>query len=115
MSAKLALKILFSGILLSMIVYTAWASTQQPVLLWRGMTLGPDRFWTIATMLDAYFGFLTFYAWVLFKEPGWLPRAVWFVAIMLLGTMAMSAYVLLQLMRLRPEEGVSHLLSSRNK
>ena len=114
MSTKTALKILFSCILLSLLLYTGWASTQQPVLHWSGLTAGPDRYWTIATLMDAYFGLLTFYAWVFYKESRWLPRIAWFIAIMLLGNMAMSAYVLLQLIRLRPEQAASHILASRN-
>jgi hypothetical protein len=43
-----------------------------------------------------------------------LPRIVWFVAIMLLGNMAMSVYVLRQLSRLRPGEDLAQLLASRN-
>ena len=114
MTTKSLLKTLFSMILISMIVYTAWASWQQPVTRWQGPTVGPDRFWTIATLLDAYFGFLTFYVWVCFKERRRGPRFGWFIAIMLLGNMAMSAYVLLQLMRLRPDQNAADLLSTRN-
>ena len=115
MSTKTALKILFSCILLSLLVYTAWASTRQPVLQWGGLTSGTDRYWTIATLMDAYFGFLTFYVWVFFKERRPLPRIAWFVAIMLLGNMAMSAYVLLQLLQLRPDQEASVILSARNR
>lgn len=114
MSAKLFLKVLFTCILLSMIGYTAWASMQQPVLQWRGMTQGVDRYWTIATLLDAYFGFTTFYVWVFFKERRWLARGVWLVAIMALGNMAMSVYVLIQLTRLRPDQSAAHILTSQN-
>jgi hypothetical protein len=66
-------------------------------------------------MLDAYCGFLTFYVWLLYKEPRWLPRIGWFVAIMLLGNMAMSVYVLYQLMRLRPDQNASDILMARNR
>lgn len=114
MSTKVTLKILFSCIFLSLLIYTAWASTQEPILQWGGLT-GPDRYWTIATLMDAYFGFLTFYVWVFFKESRWLPRIAWFVAIMLLGNIAMSAYVLLQLLRLRPDQGASVILTTRNR
>ena len=107
MSTKTILKVLFSSILLSLLVYTVWASTRQPVLQWSGLTSGTDRYWTIATLMDAYFGFLTFYVWVFFKEPRPLPRIAWFAAIMILGNMAMSAYVLLQLLRLRPDQDLS--------
>lgn len=114
MSSKTALKILFSGIFLSMLVYTGWAATRQPVQQWTGLTAGQDRYWTIATFMDAYFGFLTFYVWVLFKERRALPRVAWFVAIVLLGNMAMSAFVLWHLLRLRADAPVSDLLTTRS-
>ncbi len=113
MPSKTFLKILFSCIFLTMLVYTSWATTQQSLPRWGGLT-GIDRYWTIATLFDAYFGFLTFYVWLFYKEPGWAPRVLWFIAIMALGNMAMSAYVLLQLFRLRPEQDVSAILS-RNR
>jgi hypothetical protein len=115
MTSRTTLKLFFSGILAVMIVCTGWASSQQAVLDWGGLSGGPDRYWTWATLADAYCGFLTFYVWVLFKEPRWLPRIVWFVAIMLLGNMAMSTYVLYQLMRLRPEQPVSDILIARHR
>jgi hypothetical protein len=115
MSTKTTLKILFLSIFLSLLIYTVWASIQQPVLRWGGLTSGLDRYWTIATLMDAYFGFLTFYVWVFFKEPRHLPRIAWFIAIMLLGNMAMSAYILLQLLRLRPDQDVTSILSVRNR
>jgi hypothetical protein len=68
-----ALRILFSCILLSLLLYSAWAAVQQPVWQWGALT-GPDRYWNIA----------------------------------------MSAYVLLQLFRLRPEEPASGILTARN-
>ena len=115
MTTRTLLKLIFSAIFLTMLVYTSWASFQQPVMQWQGLTAGPDRYWTIATMLDAYFGFLTFYVWVCFKERRALPRVGWFVAIMAFGTMAMSAYVLWQLQRLGPDQDVSEILLSRRR
>lgn len=113
MSTKLALKLLFSGILLCMILVTGWASMRQSVFSWGGLS-GPDRYWTLATLSDAYFGFLTFYAWVFYKESRWLKRIIWFIAIMALGNMAMSAYVLLQLARLRTDRPAADILVARN-
>jgi hypothetical protein len=98
----------------SLFAYTSWASTQQAVWEWRGLVDEPDRWWTIATLIDAYYGFLTFYVWVFYKETRALPRVGWFVGIMLLGNMAMAAYVLLQLARLRDDEPASAILASRN-
>jgi Protein of unknown function (DUF1475) len=112
MSTKAALKLLFSGVLLCMILCTGYASLQQSMFKWGGLS-GPDRYWTVATLLDAYFGFLTFYVWVFYKEARWLKRILWFVAIMALGNMAMSAYLLLQLARLRPDQPASDILLAR--
>lgn len=109
MPSRVFLGCLFGCMLASLLGYTVWASTQQAVWDWQGITLGPDRWWTLATLIDAYYGFLTFYVWVWFKERGGMARLAWFVAIMLLGTMAMSAYMLLQLAKLRAGEPVSSI------
>jgi len=107
---KLALKILFAGILIYMIGMTTWVSLHKSILL------SPDEFrwvqspWAVATLFDAYFGFLTFYAWVFYKETSWVARLTWFVLIMGLGNMAMASYVLIQLFRLRPEQPASDIL-----
>jgi hypothetical protein len=107
------LKLLFSCIFLSLFLCSVWASIHQGVFAWGGLK-GPDRYWTIATLMDAYFGFLTFYVWVFYKEMRWLPRLLWLVAIMLLGNMAMSSYVLVQLARLRRNDAASSILAARN-
>jgi uncharacterized protein DUF1475 len=111
---KRALQILFAFILVSLTGWNVWVSTQQSVLDWGGLTTPPDNLWTIATLVDAYYGFLTFYVWVLWKETRALPRVLWFVAIMALGNIAMSVYVLRQLARLKPEDSMGVLLSARN-
>lgn len=111
---KRTLQILFTFILVSLTAYNLWVSTRQPVWEWGGLTTPPDNLWTIATLIDAYYGFFTFYAWVLWKEMRALPRVSWFVAIILLGNIAVSAYVLRQLARLKPADSMGTLLSARN-
>jgi hypothetical protein len=113
MTARVALTLLFGGILAAMLVITVTASLNQPLWQWGGLTAEPDRWWTWATLADAYFGFLTFYAWVFYKERDLAARVGWFVAIMLLGNIAMATYVLVQLARLRPGEPVARLLLRR--
>lgn len=113
MRPRTLLQLIFGFILLSLLAYTAWASLQQPLWKWQGLTAGADRWWTIATLIDAYYGFLTFYVWVWFKEPLAAAKALWFVAIMALGNMAMSAYVLLELARLRDDEPATAILLPR--
>ena len=111
---KRALQVLFAFILVSLTTYNLWVSTRQPVWEWGGLTSSPDNLWTIATLIDAYYGFITFYVWVLWKETRALPRVLRFVAIMLLGHIAMSVYVLRQLARLKPDDTMGALLSARN-
>jgi len=118
MTARTGLRLLFGFILVSLASYTSWASTQQAVWDWQGLVTPPDRWWTIATLIDAYYGFITFYVWVFYKERSVGGRIGWFVAIMLLGNMAMAAYVLRELDRgphrrrqraaLRGPDGVLH-------
>ena len=113
MTARTGLKMLFSFILVSLAAYTSWASTLQPVWEWQGLVNGPDRWWTIATLIDAYYGFITFYVWVFYKETRAIGRVAWFAAIMLLGNMAMAAYVLRELKRLSADQPVSAILLRR--
>lgn len=113
MHARAALRLLFGTILVTMIGVTTWASVRQPVWQWGGLTQPPDNGWTIATLCDAYFGFVTFYVWLAYKEQRWLPRIGWLIAILLLGNMAMSTYVLLQLRRLPEDAPIAALLTAR--
>jgi hypothetical protein len=113
MTAPTGLKMLFATIFAAMLVCTLVASSHQSLLHWTGLSGGADRYWTGATLLDAYCGFITFYVWVYYKESSAVVRLGWFVAIMLLGNMAMSAYVLKELARLRPGEPLSQLLLAR--
>jgi len=111
---KRRLQILFGSILATLAGFTALAGTRQSMFDWGGLTTPPDNLWTIATLIDAYYGFLTFYVWVLWKETRALPRVLWFAAIMALGNIAMSAYVLRQLARLQDTDSMATLLAARN-
>ncbi len=64
----------------------------------------------MATLHDAYFGFVPFYAWVFYNEQRVLMRILWFLLIMGLGNIAMSFYVLIQLFRLGPDEPAAAML-----
>ena len=69
--------------------------------------------WFFATLADAYFGFLWFWAWIAYKEGSNLARAVWLVLVLGLGNLAMAAYMLIQLRRLPPGAGAEALLLRR--
>ena len=105
---KLFLKLLFGAIFVWMTVMTIRTSLAVSLLeAWPSYTANP---WAVATLYDAYFGFLTFYVWVAYKEPKMWSRIVWFLLIMGLGNIAMSLYVLIQLQRLRQEEPAEAVL-----
>jgi drug/metabolite transporter (DMT)-like permease len=69
--------------------------------------------WFVATLFDAYFGFLWFWLWIAYKESSWLARIVWLILILLLGNMAMAAYMLLTLARLQDNAQMEDLLLRR--
>lgn len=96
------------AVVTTMCATTAWASLKEPI--WgipKKVTKDP---WFIATLLDAYLGFLTFYGWVHYKERRPATRLFWFASIMLGGNAAMSTYTLLQLMKLPEDASFSDLL-----
>lgn len=71
--------------------------------------------WFRVTLLDAYLGFLTVFIWIAWKERTLLRQSVWFVLVMTLGNMAISAYVLLQLAKLPTGSNLGEMLTMRNE
>ncbi len=102
------LRIFFSVILLAMLGVTIWASSS--VALWETPRAVATHPWFIATLFDTYFAFLTFYCWVAYKETSNLARVLWLVAILLLGNIAMAAYLLRQLFKLPADAKIEALL-----
>ncbi len=92
------LRFVFIGVLATMLAVTSYASLQCNILQIPAPVL--QHPWFIATMFDTYFGFLTFYLWVCYKETSLLSRIAWFVLIMILGNIAMATYMLLKLFKL---------------
>ena len=102
------LRIVFLGVLASMVWVTTWASLQQAIWQIPPVVLGHP--WFVATLFDTYFAFLTFYLWVAYRERGWLARVLWLAAILVLGNLAMAFYMLLILFRLPANAPVRSVL-----
>lgn len=51
--------------------------------------------WGLATMFDAYFGFLAFWLYAAWRERTTTARIGWLVALLLLGNFAIAGYALL--------------------
>lgn len=102
------LRIAFIIVLIAMFAVTGWASSV--VALWNTPRAVATHPWFIATLFDTYFAFLTFYAWVAYKETGNVARIVWLLAILLLGNIAMAIYMLIRLFRLPADATMEQLL-----
>ena len=107
------LRIAFSLVIVAMLSVTSWASSQGA--LWKMPHELVAHPWFIATLFDCYFGFLTFYTWLAYKETGWIARIVWFIAILLLGNIAMASYVLSVVFRLPADAPVEAVLLRHRK
>jgi len=106
------LRLMFLFFLLAMLYVTVTATVDQNIFeavanLW-------SNWWFKVTLADAYFGFLTFFVWVAYKEIHLWRKLVWFASIMLLGNLAISAYMLVELYKLQVGETFETLLTRRN-
>ena len=109
----LALRLLFGVVLVTMLAVTTWASTRCPLFaVPREVFTHP---WFLATLCDTYWGFITFFVWVCYKQTSLVARGAWFVAIMLLGNIAMAVYCLNELRSVRRDADLVTLLTCRRE
>jgi hypothetical protein len=107
----IALRLFFSIVLVSMLWVTTWASMQ--CALWETPRAVATHPWFIATLFDTYWAFFTFYAWLAYKERTWAAKILWFIAIVLLGNIAMAVYMLIQLFRVKADAKIEDVLLRR--
>ncbi|HXZ20621.1 MAG TPA: DUF1475 family protein [Candidatus Acidoferrales bacterium] len=110
---RTVLVVLFAAIFVMMIGVTVWASSRSSLFDPAVRAAYNAQPWAIATLFDAYCGFITFFVWVAYRERGAAAKILWLVLILALGNIAMSCYVLLQLVRMKPDEPLSSLLAPR--
>ena len=107
----LFLRIFFVVVLASMLAVTGWAASQCPLFsVPREVATHP---WFIATLFDAYWGFLTFYVWIFFQQTAALSRVAWLVAVLLLGNIAMAIYCLAALFRVPTTASFADIVTTR--
>ncbi|MEI6862168.1 MAG: DUF1475 family protein [Verrucomicrobiota bacterium] len=107
----LLLRALFLLVMASMLDVTSWASLRCPLFgVPRDVFTHP---WFIATLFDAYWAFITFAVWVLWKEQSAGARILWFVAIILWGNLAMSLYMLGELFRIKSSDQLGEVFGTR--
>jgi Protein of unknown function (DUF1475) len=105
------LRVAAIAVLITMLVVTTWASNY--VALWNIPRAVATHPWFIATLFDTYFAFLAFWAWVAYKETSWAARGLWLLAILLLGNIAISIYVLRELFRVPADAKFEQVLLRR--
>lgn len=107
-----ALKVIFILILVSMLTVTTQASLKESILMIPPVVTSDP--WFIATLYDAYFGFLVVYLWVCYREHSPPLKVLWFILFALLGNIAIAVYALIALFRLKPGQGVDELFRRKN-
>jgi predicted permease len=96
---------------LFMVAFTVWAATQENILAIPAVVL--NDVWFKATLFDAYFALLSIFLWVCYREKSLVLKLFMLVAIVCLGNIAISLYVLSLLLGLKPGEGVEKLFARR--
>ena len=70
--------------------------------------------WMRATLWDFYANVLVIFIWVCYKEKSYLLKIIWLMLLVPLGSIASCAFVLIQLFRLKPNEGLKEFFSKQN-
>ncbi|MDB5256075.1 MAG: hypothetical protein JWM14_770 [Chitinophagaceae bacterium] len=66
--------------------------------------------WMRATLWDFYANMLVIYLWVIYKEKNAFVILLWAVLFFCLGSIGSIGYVLIQLFRAKPTDGIKEVL-----
>jgi len=106
------LKIVFSCLLVFM-CYEVISTSLESNLFEQWDFLGSIP-WMRATLWDFYANVLVIFVWVCYKEKNIVLKIIWLILLFCLGSIASCAYVLIQLFKLKKEEGLKELFSKQN-
>lgn len=70
--------------------------------------------WMRATLWDFYANVMVIFIWVCYKEKNIALKVIWLVLLVALGSIASCAFVLIQLFRLKPNEGLKEFFGKQN-
>jgi hypothetical protein len=104
-----ALKFIFS-ILLIWMCYVVISTSLKSNLFVEWNSLGAIP-WMKATLWDFYVNVTVIFVWVCYKEKSYLLKFIWLILLLALGSIASCAFVLIQLFKLKPGEGLKELFS----
>lgn len=106
------LRLLFAVFFVVITGAVVWASLDTA--LWDIPAEVTRDAWFRTTLVDIYLSFFTFFVWVAYKETRWIARFGWLIAIVTLGSIAVSAYCLLQLFRVPAGASIEQVLLRRS-
>lgn len=105
------LKYLMAGLGLFMLYTTIDTSLESSLVAeWPTLIAIP---WMQATLIDFYINIAVIFLWVAYKERTLVAKVLWLILLIATGSMAATAYVFLQLHRLKPGEGWEQALLRR--
>lgn len=70
--------------------------------------------WMRATLWDFYTNVIVIFVWLCYKENKLYFKIIWLILLVTLGSIASCAYVLIQLFKLKPGEGLKELFGKQN-
>ncbi|KAL5560098.1 hypothetical protein UlMin_036309 [Ulmus minor] len=99
-SLAIGLKFLFAVLGLGMLITLIYTISIDG-LPFRKELLTP---WMAATLVDFYINVIPLAAWVVYKESNWISAIVWIVLLICLGSITTCGYIVMQFMKLSPQE-----------
>lgn len=106
------LKVLFSTVLLFMCYKVVSTSLESNLFVeWDFLAAIP---WMRTTLWDFYANVLVIFVWVCYKEKSFIIKILWLILLVCLGSIGSAIYVLIQLFKLKKEEGLKELFTSKN-
>ena len=105
------LKITFTLLLIG-ICYTVIRTSLESNLFSSWTFLGSIP-WMRATLWDFYTNVIVIFLWISYKEKAILSKVIWAILLVTLGSIASCTYVLIQLFRLKPGEGLPEFFGKK--
>ena len=102
------IRVLFGFVFASMLGVSVYASHDRA--LWDLPSEVVSDPWFVATLMDAYWGFLVFWLWVAYRESSLAAKVGWLLGLLLLGNMAVAVYMLIRLFRMGSKDSIESLL-----
>lgn len=109
MNVITTLKIVFSALLI-WVTYVVISTSLESSLFKEWDFLGSIP-WMRATLWDFYANIFIITLWMFYKEKSIFLQILWVILFVCLGSIATCTYVLIQLFKLKPGEGVKELVN----